>query len=384
MQPNRPQGIIVTIASLLSVLIATSCVNQEPTDARVWELRERYRQQEEYVREQDAKEGSSRVIRFFAGAEPEFILAGTAPDFDDTWGRLYSDKGNGFWISRDHGATWEAVTNGFNASHRVAAIVHDSTRQILYVASLGGGIFRSLDSGKSWEDYTDGLTKHMIVYDLGLNPRSGVLTATVALNGVGAYLRERNAAGWRAIGNGIPAASAVVKELLPTDNGAFALTGTGPVFIITGYKPHEFGLFLGQSDGDDYKWSPMRLPYRSKSFEAISVVRLSATGSLLAGGVAGVWEQYGKGWKRLLDEEFVSDMVVEQGGRQRVLVRTPDKMLLLEGGVWMPLKGTPWNPLAFVLQMQFAHGAIYVLTTDGLFFKGDNEAWTKVAAPQAE
>ena len=380
----RSKRQVVMNACVLAVLMATSCSSRMPTDARVQELRKRRKLQQEYVREHAAKEGGSRMIQFFAGEEPGLLLAGTAPDLGETWGRLYADEGNGLWLTRDSGATWHAVTNGFGATRRVAAFAHDSERDLLYVASLGSGVSRSRDGGNSWEDYSHNLPRDTVVYGLALEPRSGMLTATVALNGVGAYLREPDAAGWRAIGEGIPAASAVVKELLPTENGVVALTGTGPVIIITGYKPHEFGLFRGTPHGEDYQWSRMRLPYHSKSFEAISVIRQRATGSLLAGGVAGVWEQTGKNWTCVLDEDFVSDMVVERGGRQRLLVRTADKLLLQEAGAWKPLEGTPWNPLAFVLQMQFTRGSIYVLTTDGLFFTGGDKGWTKVPAPQVQ
>jgi len=45
---------------------------------------------------------------------------------------------------------------------------------------------------------------------------------------------------------------------------------------------------------------------------------------------------------------------------------------------------TPWNPLAFVLQMQFVHGSIYVLTSDGLFFTAEDGTWTKISSPGSE
>ncbi len=377
----RGKQLILRSASVLAVLGAASCGPTMPNKARIQELRHRYKLQEAYVQEHGAKEGSAQVIHFFAGEEPGFLIASTDAGEADENPVVDDTPGSGLWLTRDNGATWHAVTNGFGTSSRVAALVSDDARRQLYVASLGDGVFCSRDGGLSWEDYSTGLGAGTIVYGLTLEPQSGTLAATVARNDIGAYLRERDADGWRAIGDGIPAAGAVVKELLPTEEGVIALTGTGPVIIITGYKPYEFGIFRGTPEGEAYQWARMRHPYRSKSFEAVSVIRLSATGSLLAGGAAGVWERGGKGWKCLLDADFVSDIVVEQGGRQRMLVRTADKLLVQEAGVWKPLEGTPWNPLAFVLQMQFARGMVYVLTSDGLFFSGEDGVWVKVPAP---
>lgn len=377
----RGKQLILGSASVLAVLGAASCGPTMPNKARIQELRHLYKLQKEYVQEFNSNNASNRIVQFSAGDEPGFILAGTVANAAEDLPSWEDLPGSGLWMTHDNGVTWTAATNGLDATKCVEAIVCDDARNLLYVASLRGGIARSQDRGVTWEHFSDGLPAGIIVCGLTLDPQSGTLAATLAQDGIGAYLRERDADGWRAIGDGIPAEAAVVKELLPTEEGVIALTGTGPVIIITGYKPYEFGIFLGTPDGADYQWARMRHPYRSKSFEAVSVIQLSATGSLLAGGAAGVWEQTGKGWTCILDEDFVSDIVVEQGRRQRILVRTADKLLVQEAGVWKPLEGTPWNPLAFVLQMQFAHGTVYVLTSDGLFFTRENGVWVKVPAP---
>ncbi len=367
---------------MLALLLgASSCGPTMPSKARIQELRHRYKLQKEYVQEFNSNNPSNRIVQFFAGDEPGFILAGTVANVAEDRPSWEDLPGSGLWMTHDNGVTWTAATNGLDETKCVEAIVRDEARDLLYVASLRGGISRSQDRGVTWEDFSDGLPAGIIVCGLTLDPQSGTLAATLAQDGIGAYLRDRDADGWRAIGDGIPAEASVVKELLPTEKGVIALTGTGPVIIITGYKPYEFGIFRGTPEGEAYQWARMRHPYRSKSFEAVSVIRLSATGSLLAGGAAGVWELGGKGWKCLLDTDFVSDMVVEQGGRQRMLVRTADKLLVQEAGVWKPFECTPWNPLAFVLQMQFARGMVYVLTSDGLFFAGEDGVWVKVPAP---
>lgn len=40
-----------------------------------------------------------------------------------------------------------------------------------------------------------------------------------------------------------------------------------------------------------YNWVQIKWPYRCSQFELLSTINLSAMGTLLAGGVAGVWEE---------------------------------------------------------------------------------------------
>ncbi len=87
---------------------------------------------------------------------------------------------NGIVRSTDNGASWDSVNTGL-PNKRINALV--ILKDVIFVATAGGGVFNSNDNGNTWSEYNAGLT-NLNVLSLAIDERDDVLYAGTAAGGV--------------------------------------------------------------------------------------------------------------------------------------------------------------------------------------------------------
>ena len=124
-------------------------------------------------------------------------------------GLLYAGSfGMGMFLSRDQGATWEAVNTGLD--DKFILCLATEPKGLVYTGTVRGGIFRTKEDGRTWESISRGL-KRVEVKSLLANTR-GIYAGT----GRGVYKWNESEKTWTVAASGLD--QTLVSSLVMLDN----------------------------------------------------------------------------------------------------------------------------------------------------------------------
>ncbi len=129
---------------------------------------------------------------------------------------LAGTRGDGIYLSRDAGGSWERVfTNPAAGAQNIYAVVFSPADPSLVYAATGGGIYRSRDGGLNWETAGGMGLGSSSVRDLVVCPADSNRVILATANGV--FGTQDGGSIWRRLTYGLPYRSGVWLDFSPLD-----------------------------------------------------------------------------------------------------------------------------------------------------------------------
>ncbi|MBI2874250.1 MAG: hypothetical protein HYY09_04130 [Firmicutes bacterium] len=205
----------------------------------------------------------------FAPSNPRVVYAGMRRErrnIDE--GR--ADPSFGVYKSIDGGATWRAANDANTAGRNINILqVHPGRDEIVYAATVRGGVLQTTDGGRTWQPRNQGLDG-LDVRALAIDPQDpAVLYA--GLPGYGIYKSADGGASWRRSGNGIDPQSEIQAIVID------------PADPRTVYAGDLFGGVYRSTDAGG-QWVRINVGLRTRAVKALAV---AADGSALYAATVG-------------------------------------------------------------------------------------------------
>lgn len=127
----------------------------------------------------------SGTLYHIARVEPSHFDAGTCYLAVD--GHRFDDLKPYLYVTRDYGATWQALTNDLPASGHINVVREDPKNKQLLYAGTEYGLFVSLNGGAAWQPFMSGMPQ-VRVDDILVHPRDNDLV--VGTHGRGIYILD--------------------------------------------------------------------------------------------------------------------------------------------------------------------------------------------------
>ena len=311
----------------------------------------------------------------------------------------------GIYRSKDNGATWAPLTNGFPMDNNVISLLVNGSA---IIAGTNTGIYISYDNGDSWLNYTAGLPTNFPPYSLAVY--NNKIYAGMAAYGL--YYSDNNGSTWQNVNTGINSGESVQSL---TVSGSTIYAGTTKSGVVA------------SKDGGS-TWATFNNGLTNEHIEAM----IKKNGSLFAGTSGGkIYESkdHGVSWvvankqvalNRLTSLTVLGDSLLATTDGSGVLFSTDNgvnwtsmnynlgssslqvfdllvyKNKIIVGNVtgahqyqpqtntWVPF-GTGWPPTALVFKLLVKKNIIYAGTYgSGLYMsKDEGTTWSAAMLPPA-